>query len=66
MRNKSGQTNQRHKRKIWTTKKQISDKDKKYYKTPTVELELMTTRLRALYLPTELDKFFYTERSSAP
>jgi hypothetical protein len=29
MRNKSGQTNQRHKRKIWTTKKQISDKDKK-------------------------------------
>jgi hypothetical protein len=27
--NKSGRTNQRHKRKIWK-KKQISDKDKKY------------------------------------
>jgi hypothetical protein len=26
MKNKSGRTNQRHKRKIWTTKKQISDK----------------------------------------
>jgi hypothetical protein len=26
MKNKSGWTNQRHKRKIWTTKKQISDK----------------------------------------
>jgi hypothetical protein len=32
MRNKSEQTNQRHKRKIWTTKKQISDKDKKVLK----------------------------------
>jgi hypothetical protein len=29
MKNKSGRINQRHKRKIWITKKQISDKDKK-------------------------------------
>jgi hypothetical protein len=49
MRNKSGQTNQRHKRKIWTTKKQISDKDKNIKKTPTMELEPTTTMLRALY-----------------
>jgi hypothetical protein len=34
MKNKSGRTNQRHKRKIWTTKKQISDKDKKNIERP--------------------------------
>jgi hypothetical protein len=45
MRNKSGWINQRHKQKIWTTKKHISDKDK----MPTVGLEPMTTRLKALY-----------------
>ena len=50
MRNKSGRTNQRHKRKIWTTKKQISDKDKKILKKmSTVGLESTTTRLRDLY-----------------
>jgi hypothetical protein len=44
MRNKSGQTNQRHKRKIWTTKKNKSvTKIKSIKKTPAVWLKPTTT-----------------------